>query len=300
MHLEHENLQECKSFGFCIPDYLVIGHVAKDNIPDGAMLGGTCAYSALTARNLKQQVALVTCAGTDIPSLDILQGVQVKCIPYEYSTTFENIYRDGQRYQKWLAQSGIIELTDIPDTWQHAPIVHLAPIAQEISPRLCVAFPNSLVCVTVQGWLRGYDSTRNVIYEVHPELNQYLPYIDILVTSLADFQGDKTTMTRLLTSVKVGIETLGEKGCRVYQNEHIFEIPTQPEKEADSTGAGDIFSTTFFVYYHKTKDIVKSAQYANVCALLSVRNVGMKSIPTLPEIETHLAEHFTDWRSYSV
>ena len=33
-------------------DYLVIGHVAHDLTPDGWRLGGTAAYSALTAQAL--------------------------------------------------------------------------------------------------------------------------------------------------------------------------------------------------------------------------------------------------------
>jgi hypothetical protein len=33
-------------------DYLVIGHVAHDLTPEGWRLGGTAAYSALTARAL--------------------------------------------------------------------------------------------------------------------------------------------------------------------------------------------------------------------------------------------------------
>ena len=34
------------------PDYLVLGHVTKDNIPDGAILGGTPSYAGLTAHKL--------------------------------------------------------------------------------------------------------------------------------------------------------------------------------------------------------------------------------------------------------
>ena len=39
-------------------DYLVIGHVAHDLIPDGWRLGGTAAYSALTAHALGLRVLI--------------------------------------------------------------------------------------------------------------------------------------------------------------------------------------------------------------------------------------------------
>jgi hypothetical protein len=41
-------------------DYLVIGHLTQDIIPDGFRLGGTAAYSALTARALGLRVGIVT------------------------------------------------------------------------------------------------------------------------------------------------------------------------------------------------------------------------------------------------
>ena len=43
-------------------DYLVIGHVAHDLTPQGPRLGGTVAYSALTAQALGLRVGIVTAA----------------------------------------------------------------------------------------------------------------------------------------------------------------------------------------------------------------------------------------------
>ena len=52
-------------------DYLVIGHVAHDLAPDGPRVGGTVAYSALTARALGMKVGIVTAVGPETP-LDVL------------------------------------------------------------------------------------------------------------------------------------------------------------------------------------------------------------------------------------
>jgi hypothetical protein len=48
-------------------DYLVIGHVAHDLTPQGPRLGGTAAYSALTARALGYRAGIVTACGPDWP-----------------------------------------------------------------------------------------------------------------------------------------------------------------------------------------------------------------------------------------
>ncbi len=114
------------------PQYLIIGHVTKDNTPTGPILGGTCSYSALTAHKLGQRTAAVTSYGPDIPSLAGLAGIVIEAAPAEQSTTFENVYQEGVRYQKWLASSAQLSLANVPAAWRDTPIVHLAPIAQEM------------------------------------------------------------------------------------------------------------------------------------------------------------------------
>lgn len=275
------------------PDYLVIGHMAKDKIPDGAILGGTCSYSALTAHKLGQRTAAVTSYGPDIPSLAALDEIDIENVPHPYSTTFENIYEGGRRRQIWSAKAGMLSLDDVPVAWRKAPIVHLAALSQEISPAMCAQFPDSLLCVTAQGWLRGRDSNDNVIYQPHPELEAWLSGIDVLVLSLADLFGDQEAVNRLLNAVKVGVETLGPKGCRVYHDGQIIDVPVRPETEVDPTGAGDIFATAFFIRYKETGDFMKAAQFANACASLSVLRLGMEGIPSLPEVEEHMAELYT-------
>ena len=45
---------------------------------------------------------------------------------------------------------------------RNAPIIHLAPIAQELDAGLAKQFPTSLVGVTPQGWMRGWDENGKV------------------------------------------------------------------------------------------------------------------------------------------
>ena len=78
-----------------IPDYLVIGHVTKDNIPSGAILGGTPSYAGLTAHKLGKRTAIVTSFGPDVPLLTVLDGIDIHSFPGDATTTFENIYVGG-------------------------------------------------------------------------------------------------------------------------------------------------------------------------------------------------------------
>ncbi len=265
-------------------DYLLVGNITKDILPDGAILGGTSSYSAVMAHRLQQRVGIVSRVGNDAPALDVLADIALHKIPAAQTTTFQNVYENGERRQKWLADGGSLTIDDIPTAWQTAPIVHLAPIAQEIHPSMCAAFPKSLVGVTVQGWLRGRDAANNVNYRPHPALLKWIRHADIVVLSLNDFFGDRAAMEQVLTAVPLGVETLGAEGCAVYCAGERTRVPVVAQPETDPTGAGDIFATAFFIRYAETKNWLDAAQFANACASLSVTRLGVRGVPGLDEI----------------
>jgi sugar/nucleoside kinase (ribokinase family) len=273
-----------------VPDYLIVGHVTRDKTSQGPVLGGTCSYSAVTAQRLGKSSAAVTGCGPDIDPAAELSAIGFAVHPADRSTVFENIYEDGVRRQKWWSSSAPLSLDDVPVAWRSAAIVHLAPVAQEVPPALCNDFPGGLICATLQGWLRGKDSYNNVVYQPHPDIESWLSRIDIIVLSLADVCGSRAALDRFLTAARVGVETMGSLGCRVYHRGLVMHIPVKPEIEVDPTGAGDIFAAAFFIRYQETGDPIRSAQFANACASLSVRRRGMESIPDLSEVEAHLAE----------
>ncbi|MEM7028368.1 MAG: PfkB family carbohydrate kinase [Chloroflexota bacterium] len=235
---------------------------------------------------------MVTRVGPDIPDLSVLDGIQLKAIPHEYSTTFENIYENGQRRQILSAYSGPLTIDDVPLSWRSAPLVHLAPIAQEYSPALYKCFPNSLVCATVQGWLRSNDEQNNVIFKPHADIRSSLTGIDILVMSVADVFGDHALLKELLTQVRIGVETLGPEGCRIFHQGDVISVPVEPAEEIDPTGAGDIFAAAFFIQYEQSRDIISAAQFANACASMSVGRIGVLGTPTLPEVEQRVAQMY--------
>ncbi len=235
---------------------------------------------------------MVSAVGDDAPALAVLNGIPLHRITHPTTVTFQNVYEQGARRQKWLVDGGHIALADVPLAWRHAPVVHLAPIAQEMSPALCAEFPHSLVGVTAQGWLRGRNAQRDVIFQPHSELEKYLPYVDVLVVSLSDFFGDRAAMLAALTGVPIGVETLGADGCTVYRHGDTVHVPVEPQPEIDPTGAGDIFATAFFTEYARIRNSRQSAQFANACASLSVTRQGVASAPTRAEVERHYRQMY--------
>jgi len=272
------------------PDYLVIGHLTRDLADGGAVVGGTCGYAGIAAARLGRNVAAVTSHGPDMPPCPALDEIEIKRIPAEQSTSFKNMYAPSGRTQKWPSTASPISVSDVPEAWRGAPVVHLAPVAQEMSPGMIGEFEDCLVCVTLQGWLRAKDEDGNVIYGPHPDLEKRLSSADVAVMSLEDVFGRQEDLVRYMDMVRLGVETLGSRGCLVYQDGRVTHVPVEPVVEADPTGAGDVFAAAFFIEYHRTRNALSSACFANAGASLSVEKAGVDCAPQLGEVWSRILD----------
>ncbi len=270
-------------------EYLVIGHVAEDLTPSGTQLGGTVSYAALTARALGMSVGIVTSVGEDAP-LKVLKGIQIVNIPTKRSTVFENVYTEHGRRQTLHHQAALIEFEHIPQAWRNAPIVHLAPIAQEFDGSLAGRFPTSLVGVTPQGWMRGWDENGKVFATAWENSKQVLGRVGGVVMSIEDIARDLELVESMAHQTRVLCLTEGESGSVLHWNGDRRRFRAPVVKEVDATGAGDIFAAAFFVRLHQTRDPWEAARFATNLAAYSVTRVGLGGIPTREEIESCLME----------
>jgi sugar/nucleoside kinase (ribokinase family) len=270
-------------------EYLLLGHVAVDLTPSGIQLGGTVSYAALTARALGMSVGIVTSAGEDAP-LKVLDGVQIVNIPTERSTIFENVKTEHGRKQTLHHQAALIGFEHVPQVWRNAPIVHLAPIAQELDARLAGQFPASLVGVTPQGWMRGWDENGKVFATAWENSDQILGRVGGVVMSIEDINRDLEIVESMAHQTRVICLTEAEAGSVLHWNGDRRRFRAPVVEEVDATGAGDIFAAAFFVRLHQTRDPWEAARFATNLAAYSVTRVGLNGIPTREEIERCLME----------
>jgi hypothetical protein len=270
-------------------DYLVIGHVTQDVTPQGFNLGGTASYSALTARAFGLRVGVVTACSPDLV-LPELKGISVLAYPSEYSTTFENIQTPTGRIQRLHHLADTLDLSMVPETWRNTPIVHLGPVSREVDPNLARAFPNSLLAVTPQGWMRQWDKQGHVSYSDWPEANFVLENAAAAVISIEDVQRNEAVIEDMLSSIRVLVVTEGSFGSRLYWNGDMRHFSAPKVEEIDPTGAGDIFSTAFFIRYHFTHDPWESARFATQLASTSVLRGGLQGVPTSLEVQDRMTE----------
>jgi sugar/nucleoside kinase (ribokinase family) len=270
-------------------DYLVIGHVAHDLAPEGPRLGGTAAYSALTARALGVRVGVLTASGPET-SLAPLGDIPVVSIASPQSTTFENIYTEHGRVQYLRAQATRIDLERVPQAWRHASIIHLGPIASEVDDVLPESFSPALAGLTPQGWMRKWDAEGRVSMAEWPNAEAALARAGAVVISREDVADNEELIEQMAHQTHVLVVTEGPAGAVLFWNgdRRRFRAPKVPE--IDATGAGDIFAAAFFVRLFRTRDPWEATRFATLVASRSVTRVGLEGIPTPREIEECMLE----------
>ena len=272
-------------------DYLVIGHACRDVTTAGPRLGGTVTFSALTARALGLQVAVLTSVSADMQDLlQPLQPISLVSVPAEQPTTFENTYTPDGRRQRLLGRATPIRPSDVPLEWRSASIVHLAPVADEVDPSLVEYFPSSFVGVTPQGWMRRWDKEGHVLFQPWQDADRTLSHIRAVVFSIEDINGDERLIRQYASKAQVLVVTLGAQGSLLFVRGKEYAVPAPQVVERDPTGAGDIFAAAFFIGLNATGNPFEAARFATSLASASVEHLGIDSIPSSATIQKALSQ----------
>ena len=274
-------------------DYLVIGHVVRDIAGKGFRSGGTATFAAITAKNLGYKVGVVT-STNDPQLLEAFRDndISVHVVPTKSSTIFDNAYRGAARTQKILSVASLIEAKHVPEKWKRAPIVHLGPVAQELSTTISEIFPpEALIGITPQGWLRKWDSNNLISFQPWEKANEVLRKASVVITSPEDFGGDNKELQKIVVNATTVVVTLAEEGALLYQEGKQKEcFPSRPAKAIDPTGAGDVFAAAFLIRLFETNDHRQACRFANIVASLSTEGKGIKGIPNRDTVEATLIQ----------
>lgn len=281
--------------------YLAIGHVAKDITPQGWVFGGTVTYSARAAQMLGCQVSVITSSESKLDLASVLPDMEIVRLESDRTTTFENVYTLTGRQQTLhaVADRLSVDLASKLQATQATPdIVHLAPIAQEVDENWIDQFPGALIGVTPQGWLRHWTRSGRVqpTYAVKRTVRtvewtraaEVLRRATATVISIEDIGGDESIVRHWASIAPVLVVTRGEQGCTVYVSGHPTNLPAPKVSVVDTTGAGDIFATAFFVRLRQTNDPLMAGRFANCIAAQSITRAGLAGVPTQSEIKNCL------------
>lgn len=273
------------------PDYLLIGHMTADLTPEGRLPGGTVSYATRTAAAFGLRVALLTSAATGDPLLESLTPyAEVASLPATQTTTYENIYTPSGRVQYVRGVAAPIGAGDLPAHFLGAPLVHLAPIADEIDPQIAHSFRDSTVLLTLQGWLRRWDGDGRVHFKrwYDPDV---LKSIDIVVFSEEDIVESPQMEREFAGSVKHLFVTRAEKGGTYYHDGEAIDYTTPQVDLVNPTGAGDVFASSLLASLPLLEsDMAAAIRVAARLGATSVTRYLLDGAPTPDEVQAALAE----------
>ena len=287
-------------------NFLAIGPITHDLTADGFRFGGTVSFASVTARRLGWQPGILTRASAEgllqgpapttpidliAPDDSPLAGIPIHLLPSSVTTTFMNIYRDGVRTQVIAACADPVSPTDLPPAWADVPVVLLGPLAQDVPASWTAAFPHTLMGVTPQGWMRGWDAAGHVSPTRWENAASFLHRADVAVLSREDVGGDEAYIADLARLARLLVITDGWHGATIYLGGASHRVPPRPAAEVDPTGAGDVFATSFLLRLAETGDPFVATRFANVTASMSVEAPGMDSIPYRARVEDWLAHN---------
>ena len=274
------------------PDFVAIGHVTLDRFGDEVRPGGAAFYSAVTAHRLGLSAGILTSHAVDFPLDAIPSRIEVVSLEAPATTVFEyEAAGSGERRQKLVSTARPLAVRDLPEDWREAPLALLAPVAQEVDPRLASSFDDGSVGAAAQGWMRAMDKDSWVVAQPWAGAREVLNRVLAVFVSAEDLRGHEAQITEWVQRVPVAVVTAGSAGALLYVNGERYEVRPRRTREVDPTGAGDVFAATFLVYYQRHADPWEAAEAATCAASLSVEGEGWSAIPDVARLEDALAEY---------
>jgi 1D-myo-inositol 3-kinase len=273
------------------PEFVAVGHVTHDLYGEAYVAGGCAWYGARTAAALGARTGIVSVLGADFRCDAALEGLEIAAERVGETTIFINTYRDdGVRIQRVRAQAGAVTPASLPAGWQHPDVMFLAPVMGELD--LAVwrrAVTPRVLGIGVQGWIKETVADGAVVpkrWDVDQEL---LRTVDAACISDDDYAQQPDLLERLLGAVKVVAFTHGRAGCEVFVGGKSTRVGIYSTSEHDPTGAGDVFSSAFFLALGRGATPVDAARLGAGAASVIVEDRGGAAFPRMAEASARSA-----------
>jgi len=273
----------------------VVSHCTIDTIQINdskyVVPGGPACYCSLTARILKFDVRLHTKFGSDFPLVNYLTEQKIvfeDALSTKPTTQFILNLVNSERtlflQNKCESISSITLNTDG---------VIISPLFDEIPLELFEKIKNdaNFVLLDPQGFLRRVNSENKI----------YLEQTDLNLSGISAIKVNSDELRSLTNNSNLdGIKILQKKGIdnviltdkqniSLLSENKIYSITLPNIALNDTTGIGDIFSSTFCCTMLKEKDILWALSFAGGAAQAALESgqIGLEKIPSKGAIESN-------------
>ena len=273
----------------------VISHCTIDTIEINdskyVVPGGPGCYCSVTARALKFDVKLHTKFGSDFTYSDYLTKQKI---------VFENAFstEPTTRFRLQLANSERTLFLEnkcevINNIILDADSVIISPLFDEVPLEMFAKIKNdaNFVLLDPQGFLRRVNSENKI----------YLEQTNLNLTDISAIKVNPDELRSLTNSSNLdGIKILQKKGISnviltdkrnisLLSEDKIYSITLPDIVLNDTTGIGDIFSSTFCCTMLKEKDVLWALSFAGGAAQAALESgqIGLEKIPSKGAIESN-------------
>jgi len=271
-------------------DILTIGNLTEDiNIINNNVyksIGGTSFYAYKVAEKLGYDLRIITEISDKLNVSKKINPKKIISQNTQLHTIFENTYLDGKRSQKVLNKPGKIKLKNISKKLENIDpkIIFYCPILNELDSSFLNLFNKSIKICNLQGFMRKTVNQSILIKKNLPNIN--FKIFDAVILSEIDTNFENAL--KISSYSKIVCYTMGKKGVKIIIDNEIIAFKTLNVINNDETGAGDVWGTSFIIFYYlMKKDLNESVSLSNISASLSVTGISDKKIPKYNEILKH-------------
>jgi len=271
-------------------DILTIGNLTEDiNIINNNVyksIGGTSFYAYKVAEKLGYDLRIITEISDKLNVSKKINPKKIISQNTQLHTIFENTYLDGKRSQKVLNKPGKIKLKNISKKLENIDpkIIFYCPILNELDSSFFNLFNKSIKICNLQGFMRKTVNQSIQIKKNLPNIN--FKIFDAVILSEIDTNFENAL--KISSYSKIVCYTMGKKGVKIIIDNEIIAFKTLNVINNDETGAGDVWGTSFIIFYYlMKKDLNESVSLSNISASLSVTGISDKKIPKYNEILKH-------------
>ena len=272
----------------------VFSHCAIDTITidehNYEQIGGPACYCGITARQFKFDVDLFTKFGPDFPKQYLSENkINFANSESEKNTTKFAISVNGS--DRTLKLENECEPIDYSSVDADGHIV--SPIYHEISDDTFrkIKTDSNFLFVDPQGFLRQKDSQNNIVLK---NTNLDLSNVNAIKVNPEEAQQivNGTNDEMMLALQKKGVEYVlltNKTDVSLLVKDKIYSITLPNTQIHDTTGVGDIFSSTFCCTMLKEKDFLWALCFAGGAAqaALDSKNIGLQKIPKKGAVQTN-------------
>jgi sugar/nucleoside kinase (ribokinase family) len=258
----------------------VVGNLAVDVIDGGPpRIGGGAFHCARALRALQAPAVIVTkCAEQDRPALVprlAALGLPVEWRPAERTAAFSMRY-DGDRRLMTLETLGPVWTPDDVREWVNRALgraewVHVSGLARSDFPAETLAELARGRRVSLEGQAlvrRAATGPLTLDAEFDPAVLEHVSVLKLAEEELRALGREPQEL-----GVREVLVTHGSRGAVVWAGGKLEEVPAQPVRDVDQTGAGDAFVAAYLVSRYAGLQPVAAARRATslVASLLAGR-----------------------------